>query len=122
MSARGFLYKVILPGFIGSILTFIVYQHDKKRILNAVSAAEPPPEYISPLSPIHPIKAKSAFEQLDSQSQNYAYYLSQASREGARVIYFQKSYEAPAFLYLLLSIFELQTLSDLKSQMTSANF
>lgn len=121
MSARGFLFRVLLPGFIGSLITFLVYQHDKSRSIQKSLSSNLSPEYISPESPIHPIKAKSAFLQLDSQSQKYAYYLSQAAREGSRIIYFQKSFESPALLYLILSIFEMQSIPELKPQLVSAN-
>ena len=46
------------------------------------------------------------FADLTEKEKLYAYYFSRASWEGSKICYFQRSYEAPALLYILVNIFE----------------
>jgi len=54
---------------------------------------------------VHRIECPKAWAQLTFKEQRYAFEIYKASWEGAKVIYFQKSYEAPAIFCMLRSIF-----------------
>ena len=75
---------------------------------------ETKPEYIVVDTRVQSIECPAAFEQLSSAERAYAYYFTRASWEGAKLCYFQRSYEAPAFFYITQKIFNRQTISELK--------
>lgn len=64
-----------------------------------------PKEVVSTESLIHVIDSKNAFNQLETKEKSYAYHMSQASWQGAKVCWFQRSYESPALFVLLRLVF-----------------
>eukprot|EP00357_Protocruzia_adherens_P016775 CAMPEP_0114997242 /NCGR_PEP_ID=MMETSP0216-20121206/14785_1 /TAXON_ID=223996 /ORGANISM="Protocruzia adherens, Strain Boccale" /LENGTH=708 /DNA_ID=CAMNT_0002361591 /DNA_START=1606 /DNA_END=3732 /DNA_ORIENTATION=- len=63
------------------------------------------PDFISKESPIHRVECPASWNQLTDTEKNYAYYFSQAAWEGAKICYFQRSYEAPALFLVFNTIF-----------------
>ena len=64
-----------------------------------------PHEYISVESSIHSIECAKSWGQLLPQEQLYAFWMARAAWSGSRICWFQRSYESPALLVLLYSIF-----------------
>ena len=64
-----------------------------------------PKEFIPLTTPIHKICASKSFSQLELKHKKYAYHMAQASWLGSKICWFQRSYEAPALLVLLKSMF-----------------
>ena len=60
------------------------------------------------------IDSQTAFEQLQDESQHYAYYLTRAAWEASRICYFQKSYESPILYYLFMKVLERNDFRSLK--------
>ena len=56
-------------------------------------------------TPILPIRCSDEFYQLSSQEQFYSYYFYKAGWEGAKICYFQRSFESPALFCLITLIF-----------------
>ncbi len=57
-------------------------------------------DYTIPTSAgVRSIDAKTAFEKLNPKEQAYVYHFSKASWAGAKICYFQRSYESPARTY-----------------------
>lgn len=79
-----------------------------------MEAAEEP-TYIEQMTRIMAIDCSKAFNGLDEKEKNYSYYFSRASWEGAKICYFQRSYESPALFYLINKIFSLQSFEEVKS-------
>lgn len=72
-----------------------------------------PKEFIPITTQIHQIECAKSWSQLTKTEKLYAYYLTRASWEGAKVCWFQRSYESPALLVLLKLVFS-QDLQRLK--------
>jgi dipeptidyl-peptidase-3 len=72
------------------------------------------PEYIQLQTPIGEINAEEAFGQLESKEKLYSYYMSRASWEGAKICYFQRSYESPVLCYIFGKIFTMEDYDALK--------
>jgi dipeptidyl-peptidase-3 len=51
------------------------------------------------------IECKKAFGELTLKEKLYSYYFSRASWAGAKICYFQRSYESPALFYVIQKIF-----------------
>lgn len=51
------------------------------------------------------LDCEKAFTALEQKQALYAYYFSKASWSGSKICFFQRSYESPAILYLLLRAF-----------------
>lgn len=81
-------------------------------------AAPEEPSYVETRTRISGMDCRSAFEKLDKTEKLYAYYFSRASWEGAKICYFQRSYESPAFFYIINKIFSLQKIEEVKSYCT----
>lgn len=64
-----------------------------------------PKEIIPRTTPVHRIECPNSWKQLSFAEQRYAYQIYKASWEGAKVIYFTKSYESPAIFCLLRTLF-----------------
>jgi len=73
------------------------------------------PTYIDKIGRFLNIDGEKAFNGLDNKERNYCYYFSRASWEGAKICYFQRSYEAPALFYMLSKIFTIQSLDEIKT-------
>ena len=56
-------------------------------------------------NPVHSIRCGEAWSQLSDTEQAYAYYFYKASWEGAKMGYFQRSYEAPGLFVLFQIVF-----------------
>ena len=52
------------------------------------------------------LDCEKAFSALQDKEALYAYHFSKASWSGSKICYFERSYESPAILYLLLKAFE----------------
>ena len=52
------------------------------------------------------IDCEQAFNALEKKQALYSYYFSKASWNGAKICFFERSYESPAFLYIVLKAFE----------------
>ena len=89
MPGKSLCLRTILPLLLGFIVTSVVCQPDKNQSMQNASSTGLPDMPIFAKSHIFHIDAQAAFNGLDSRSQNYAYYLSQAQREATRLIYFQ---------------------------------
>jgi len=64
------------------------------------------PEEFKPIdTPIHYINSEASFSQLSDKEALYAYYMTRASWEGAKICYFQRSYESPALMVLFSLVF-----------------
>ena len=74
-----------------------------------------PKEFIPINTQIHQIEAAQSWSQLTKSEKLYAYYLARASWEGAKICWFQRSYESPALLVLLKLVFS-QDLNKLKQK------
>jgi len=66
-------------------------------------------------TPISLVECSKAFQLLSKNDQLYAYYFTRASWEGCKILYFQRSYESPALLYLFGKIFSTQTIEEIKA-------
>ena len=64
-----------------------------------------PKEFLPVTAPVHSIECSAAFAQLESNEALYAYYMTRASWEGAKICWFQRSYESPALNVLLSLVF-----------------
>ena len=51
------------------------------------------------------IACEDAFNALDERQAAYAHYFAMASWNGAKVCFFERSYESPAMLYLIIRAF-----------------
>ncbi|KRX04493.1 hypothetical protein PPERSA_06046 [Pseudocohnilembus persalinus] len=73
---------------------------------------------ISTFSNINEIFCQDEFSQLNEKEKNYTYGLFKAAWEGAKICYFQKSYESPALFIILQLVFsaENQPLSQFKKR------
>jgi len=80
------------------------------------------PTFIETRTRIMSIDCSKAFGGLDEKEKLYSYYFSRASWEGAKICYFQRSYESPALFYLILKVFSIQSLEEVKSQTLKAGF
>ena len=58
------------------------------------------------------IDCQKAFNGLSNREKLYAFYFTRASWEGAKICYFQRSYESPALFYIILKAFELESPLD----------
>ena len=74
-----------------------------------------PKEFIPTTTNISPIECSKAWSQLNNRERFYAYYLSRAAWEGAKICWFQRSYESPALLILFKLLFS-QNLNNLKQK------
>lgn len=72
-----------------------------------------PKEIIPVTTPVHRIECGPAWNLLTKQEQLYAFYMSRAAWEGAKICFFQRSYESPA-LFVLLKLVFTQDLDQLK--------
>jgi dipeptidyl-peptidase-3 len=64
------------------------------------------PEEFKPIdTPIHYIDSEVSFSQLSDKEALYAFYMTRASWEGAKICYFQRSYESPALMVLFSLVF-----------------
>ncbi|CAD8051708.1 unnamed protein product [Paramecium sonneborni] len=63
-----------------------------------------------------------AFNLLDEKSKHYAYYFTRACWAGAKICYFQRSYEAPGLFYLLQKIFQKESTSEIKDKLLQNEF
>lgn len=86
--------------------------------MEPATTKEQKPEFVSVASRVHSIECSKAFSQLNAKERAYAYYFTRASWEGAKICYFQRSYEAPAFFYLFQKIFISQSIAELKTLAT----
>lgn len=64
-----------------------------------------PKEFLPVTAPVHAIECPAAFAQLEPNEALYAYYMTRASWEGAKICWFQRSYESPALNVLLSLVF-----------------
>lgn len=76
----------------------------------------PKVEHIELTTSVGAIDAKDAFFQLEDKEKLYAYWLTRASWEGAKIAYFQRSYESPVLLYLFGKIFEKEDIDTLRQK------
>lgn len=81
-----------------------------------LNPVKPKPEHIELATSVGRIEAKEAFNLLEDKEKLYTYWLSRASWEGAKIAYFQRSYESPALLYLFGKIFEIEDIDCLKKR------
>lgn len=72
-----------------------------------------PKDFIPITANIHRIECGNAWKQLNLKEKLYAYYLYRSSWEGAKVCWFQRSYESPALFVLLKLVFS-QNIENLK--------
>jgi len=79
-----------------------------------------PKEIIPVHTQIHQIEAAASWSQLTRTEKMYAYYLARASWEGAKICWFQRSYESPALLVLLQLVYS-QSLSKLRQSALERN-
>lgn len=64
-----------------------------------------PPPYIQIDTPFSLIACQEAFAALDQKQALYSYYFARASWNGAKICFFERSYESPAMLYIVLRAF-----------------
>jgi hypothetical protein len=62
-------------------------------------------KHISPATRIQNLNYSKAYSFLDERERNYAYYLSKASWEGAKMVPHQVSYESPVLMAIFLKFF-----------------
>ncbi|KRX08351.1 hypothetical protein PPERSA_03345 [Pseudocohnilembus persalinus] len=78
---------------------------------------------ISTKSPILSIECDEAFQGLTLQEKLYSYYFTRASWEGAKICYFQKSYESPALFYILMkTLSQVKDFADLENKLKHKGF
>ena len=68
---------------------------------------------------MHSVQCESSFGQLTDTEALYAYYMARASWDGAKVCWFQRSYEGPALFVLLKLVFG-KGIDTLKEQSIAA--
>lgn len=56
--------------------------------------------YIDYDSKVRNIDCEKAFSNLNNKERLYSYYFSRASWEGAKICYYQRSFESPGLLYI----------------------
>jgi dipeptidyl-peptidase III len=78
--------------------------------------------YILPNTSVRNIECKSAFSKLENNERWYAYYLSRAAWEGAKICFFQRSYESPALLYIFLKIFKEESPAEFLKKLSEAPY
>jgi len=83
------------------------------------AAVHTPKDFVEITSDIHKIDAKKAVSQLEDKEANYAYYMAQASWQGSKICWFQRSYESPA-LFVLLKLMFSEGCESLKAKVSAA--
>lgn len=68
------------------------------------------------------IDCQKAFKGLNENESLYAYNFAKASWNGAKICYFQRSYESPALLYIILRTFENKNAKDFEEVAKNAGF
>ena len=63
------------------------------------------PQHISIDTAFSTIDCETAFKGLDNKQAQYAYNFAKASWNGAKICFFERSYESPALLYIILKAF-----------------
>ncbi|KAL4476266.1 hypothetical protein ABPG74_009999 [Tetrahymena malaccensis] len=76
--------------------------------------------FISDKSPIMSVFCGQEFNQLSDKEKQYSYNFSKASWEGAKICYFQKSYEAPALFTILQLTHSGQSTEELRKSAVGA--
>jgi dipeptidyl-peptidase-3 len=80
------------------------------------------PNYIDTIGRIQTIDSEKAFSGLTDKEKNYSYHFARASWEGAKICYFERSYESPALLYMFTRIFASQTVEEVHELLKKNNF
>lgn len=60
------------------------------------------PPFISEHTPFSLIACEEAFKILEERQALYAYNFARASWNGAKICFFERSYESPALLYIII--------------------
>lgn len=68
------------------------------------------------------IDCQKAFKGLNENESLYAYNFAKASWNGAKICYFQRSYESPALLYIILRTFDNKNAKELEEVAKNAGF
>lgn len=92
----------------------------KMEVHNHQHHSEPKP-VVSLKSPFTVLDCKKSFEGLSKNERLYAYYLSRASWVGEPICFFQRSYESPILLYLLLKAFKAEVTRTLNPESQTPN-
>jgi dipeptidyl-peptidase-3 len=84
--------------------------------------AEKEPDIIKVDTRISLVECSKAFNGLTNNEKEYSYNFTRASWEGAKICYFQRSYESPALFYLIQWIFKLETIDEVKVKCLALGF
>ena len=74
-------------------------------MVESTTQTHQPKEFKPVDTPVHSIECAEAFNQLEPKEALYAYYMTRASWEGAKICWFQRSYESPALMVLFSLVF-----------------
>jgi len=70
--------------------------------------------FIAPETHVQALHYKDSFAHLTEKEKNYAYFLNQASWAGAKMVFHQISYEAPAIFLLIQAYFQNKNFFELE--------